>query len=290
MSRGNREHGRSFPERTTASGFSVWIPVTPGAARGVRIDGPHPGDPALASWGVPDRVPDTLLTGSDRTIEGWNPTNKPPVATTPWSDSTNSCRTRSRSFRRLTWQQALAVAARFHDYSFANTQLIWAQSLAGFSPSRYGYRAWQELGRHVRHGERGLQILAPVIQKIEPEKVEEEERRVVGFRVVHVFDIGQTEGVPLPEVPVALVEGDLPAHWDRVPRADSPARDPQRAGRDGAAGIAGHRLAQLRARSGDALQRLPRRRDQRRSGAGLQLGAGAGRDRRRPARSSCRRA
>ena len=36
----------------------------------------------------------------------------------------------------------------------------------------------------------------------------------------------------------------------------------------------------LRARSGDALQRLPGRRDQRRAGAGLQLGPGAGGDRR----------
>ena len=46
------------------------------------------------------------------------------------------------------WQRALAVAARFHDYSFANTRLIWAQSLVrGFTPSRVaGYRAWQQLG------------------------------------------------------------------------------------------------------------------------------------------------
>ncbi len=116
------------------------------------------------------------------------------------------------------WQQALAVAARFHDYSFSNTQLIWAQSLArGFTPSRVaGYRAWQELGRHVRRGEKGLQILAPVTRKITPENGEDEERRVVGFRVVHVFDLAQTEGEPLPEVSVALVEGDLPSHWDQV--------------------------------------------------------------------------
>ncbi|MDF1595126.1 MAG: ArdC-like ssDNA-binding domain-containing protein [Acidimicrobiia bacterium] len=116
------------------------------------------------------------------------------------------------------WQKALAVAARFHDYSFSNTQLIWAQSLArGFTPSRVaGYRAWQELGRHVRRGEKGLQILAPVVRKVTPENGEDEERRVVGFRVVHVFDLAQTEGEALPEVPVALVEGDLPSHWEQV--------------------------------------------------------------------------
>ncbi len=113
------------------------------------------------------------------------------------------------------WQRALAVAARFHDYSFANTRLIWMQSLArGFTPSRVaGYRKWQELGRHVRKGERGLQILAPVIRKVTLEDGEEE-RRVVGFRVVHVFDIAQTDGEPLPEVLAALVQGGLPSHWD----------------------------------------------------------------------------
>jgi len=32
------------------------------------------------------------------------------------------------------WQAALAVAARFHDYSFSHTRLIWARSLArGFT-------------------------------------------------------------------------------------------------------------------------------------------------------------
>ena len=107
------------------------------------------------------------------------------------------------------WQQALAVAARFHDYSFANTQLIWAQSLArGVTPSRVaGYRTWQQLGRQVRRGESGLQILTPVTRKVTPENGEDEERRVVGFRVVHVFDLAQTDGEPLPEVTAALVEG-----------------------------------------------------------------------------------
>ena len=65
-------------------------------------------------------------------------------------------------------------------------------------------------------------------------------------------------------------------------RTDPPSRDAQRAGRDGAARIARHRQAQLRARSGHALQRLPRRGDQRRPVARLQLGSGTGGDRGRP--------
>jgi len=99
------------------------------------------------------------------------------------------------------WQQALSVAAQFHDYSFANTQLIWSQAVSrGFHPSRVaGYRTWQRLGRQVRRGERGLAILAPVIRKMEALD-NQEERRVVGFRVFHVFDLSQTDGEPLPEV------------------------------------------------------------------------------------------
>ena len=60
--------------------------------------------------------------------------------------------------------------------------------------------------------------------------------------------------------------------------ADRPAEDAQRQRRDGAARIDPEGEPHLRAGPGDALQRLPGRRDQRRTVAGLQLGAGAGRD------------
>lgn len=116
------------------------------------------------------------------------------------------------------WRRALEVAARFHDYSFANTRLIWAQAEArGFTAIRVaGYRKWQELGRQVRKGEKGIQILAPIIRNVAPEDSDEEERRVVGYRVVHVFDLSQTDGRPLPEVRPALLDGELPVHWGRV--------------------------------------------------------------------------
>ena len=60
--------------------------------------------------------------------------------------------------------------------------------------------------------------------------------------------------------------------------ADRAAEDAQRPRRDGAARIGAAGQPQLRAGSGDALQRLPGRRDQRRAVAGAQLGPGAGRD------------
>ena len=115
------------------------------------------------------------------------------------------------------WRQALEVAARFHDYSFANTRLIWVQATArGFTPTRVaGYRAWQKLGRQVNRGEKGLQVLAPVTRKVEANDGDEE-RRVVGFRVVHVFDQSQTDGKSLPEVRPALLDGELPVQWERI--------------------------------------------------------------------------
>ena len=70
--------------------------------------------------------------------------------------------------------------------------------------------------------------------------------------------------------------------------ADRAAEDPQRGWRDGAARLAGHGVAGLRAGPGHALQRLPGRRDQRRAGAGLQLRAGAGGDRATCCSGGCR--
>jgi antirestriction protein ArdC len=69
--------------------------------------------------------------------------------------------------------------------------------LAGSTDSR-GYRQWQEVGRHVRKGERAHYILAPVTRKRterDPETGEESERPCcVGFVGIPVFGIHQTDG------------------------------------------------------------------------------------------------
>ena len=56
------------------------------------------------------------------------------------------------------------------------------------------------MGRFVRKGERGIPILAPIFTTITNDKGEEEQR-LVGFKVVYVFDVSQTDGEPLPEPP-----------------------------------------------------------------------------------------
>lgn len=70
-----------------------------------------------------------------------------------------------------------------------------------------GYRKWQELGRQVQKGEKAITILAPIVKKVEDD-AGAEERKVVGFRAASVFDISQTQGDPLPEVNVPILEGD----------------------------------------------------------------------------------
>jgi antirestriction protein ArdC len=118
---------------------------------------------------------------------------------------------------RLTTSQAwtgyLRVQSRFYRYSPNNCFLIWAQRPEASRVA--GYRRWQELGRHVRKGERGIMILAPC--KYKTENGEGEEELVVkGFRAAYVFDIEQTDGEPLAEIPISRLSGDAPAVMDSL--------------------------------------------------------------------------
>jgi len=110
------------------------------------------------------------------------------------------------------WRAMLEVAARFHTYSTNNQLLIYLQCPQATRVC--GYRAWQRFGRQVRKGERGIQILAPCrrVRAVESEDADEPERVQVltGFRVVHVFDISQTDGEELPDVTPRTLSGDVP--------------------------------------------------------------------------------
>ena len=103
------------------------------------------------------------------------------------------------SGRSETLEQYLAVMSRFHRYSFGNVMLILSQREDATRVA--GYRKWMELGRHVRQGEKGIGILAPCRYKKEADDDGDnsEAQEIRGFRVVHVFDISQTDGEPLVE-------------------------------------------------------------------------------------------
>ncbi|MHB2023411.1 MAG: ArdC-like ssDNA-binding domain-containing protein [Mycobacteriales bacterium] len=120
------------------------------------------------------------------------------------------------------WQRMLTVAARFHSYSPNNILLIGVQRPDATRVA--GYRRWVELGRHVRKGEKGIGILAPVSYRADPADPDIDPaddvtrpRVLRGFRVVHVFDISQTDGAELPELRPRLITGEAPVGlWDEL--------------------------------------------------------------------------
>lgn len=99
----------------------------------------------------------------------------------------------------------LAVMSRFHQYSFSNTMLIYFQNPEATQVA--GFHAWRKLGRNVKKGEKGIGIFAPMVYKKadsaqndrQQAEAESKKKSVRGFKVVHVFDISQTEGEELPQ-------------------------------------------------------------------------------------------
>lgn len=91
----------------------------------------------------------------------------------------------------------LKTSAAFWDYSWHNQMLIWRQrpdaSYVG------GFNTWLKCGRYVRRGEKGIAILAPMFLK--DKNAAREETKRIWFKVVYVFDLTQTDGTPLPELP-----------------------------------------------------------------------------------------
>jgi antirestriction protein ArdC len=134
----------------------------------------------------------------------------------------------------------LDVAARFHDYSPSNILLIGAQRPDATRVA--GIRTWNTLGRRVKKGEQGIAILAPCIYRARPGEEattgqpsvsatprarpepsataaadDEPTGQLRGFKVVHVFDVTQTDGEPLPDVEPKLLHGEAPVRlWDHL--------------------------------------------------------------------------
>lgn len=97
------------------------------------------------------------------------------------------------------WKKNLEFQSKFWNYSFRNQMLItWQKPEASLVA---GFQKWRSMGRHVKKGERGIAILAPlVVKKKEKDKngKEVEKRGLAGFRVAYVFDVSQTKGAKLP--------------------------------------------------------------------------------------------
>lgn len=103
------------------------------------------------------------------------------------------------------WLNYLCFQSKFYNYSFGNTILIFSQNPEASYVK--GYKSWNQLGRYVKKGAKGLAILAPCFKKTEvfkePENKseyhdaegEKEIKKVIsGFRVTYVYDIADTDG------------------------------------------------------------------------------------------------
>jgi antirestriction protein ArdC len=95
------------------------------------------------------------------------------------------------------FRKYLKTSAAFWDYSWHNSMLIWKQRPEASYVA--GFNTWLKCGRYVRRGEKGVSILAPIFFK--DKNVAGEETKRLWFKIVHVFDISQTDGNPLPELP-----------------------------------------------------------------------------------------
>jgi N-terminal domain of anti-restriction factor ArdC len=97
----------------------------------------------------------------------------------------------------------LNAMSRFHNYSFGNILEIARQRPDATRVA--GMYAWNQLGRKVKKGERGIRILAPIVgvkrkkdEEAEKDITKQNTRVLVGFRNAYVFDVSQTEGAELP--------------------------------------------------------------------------------------------
>ena len=130
-------------------------------------------------------------------------------------------------FESDNYKAYLSTMAKFHSYSLNNTILIAMQKPGATLVA--GYTAWQkDHDRHVKKGEKGIQIIAPSPYKVKQERdaldpktgkpqmdaqgnplkeIIEVERPA--FKVATVFDISQTEGKELPSIGVNELPGGV---------------------------------------------------------------------------------
>ena len=92
---------------------------------------------------------------------------------------------------------------RFHNYSFGNILEIARQKPDATRVA--GMYAWNQLGRKVKKGEKGIRILAPMIgvrrkkdEEAEKDITQSEQAVLVGFRAAYVFDVSRPKAQSFP--------------------------------------------------------------------------------------------
>ncbi|MFH4442560.1 ArdC-like ssDNA-binding domain-containing protein [Lactobacillus helveticus] len=98
------------------------------------------------------------------------------------------------------FKQYLNTLAKFHHYSARNIDLIYAQNPQATQVA--GFKQWQKaFNRTVNRGAKAIRIAAPIIKKLTPAEQKRldttDERAIVGYRYLPVFDVSQTSGEPV---------------------------------------------------------------------------------------------
>ena len=114
----------------------------------------------------------------------------------------------------------LTAMGRFHSYSFGNILEIARQKPDATRVA--GMYAWNQLGRKVIKGQKGIRILAPMIgirrkkdSEAEKDITKQNQPVLIGFRAAYVFDVSQTEGAPLPDLS-ERVKGEVGEYRERL--------------------------------------------------------------------------
>ncbi|GAA3605749.1 ArdC-like ssDNA-binding domain-containing protein [Secundilactobacillus similis] len=98
------------------------------------------------------------------------------------------------------FKQYLNTLAKFHHYSARNIDLIYAQNPQATQVA--GFKQWQtDFNRTVNKGAKSIRIAAPIIKKLTPAEQKRldttDERAIVGYRYLPIFDVAQTSGDPV---------------------------------------------------------------------------------------------
>lgn len=104
------------------------------------------------------------------------------------------------------FERFLKFSKNFHQYSFNNIVLIYSQMKEATQVA--GFKKWQSMGRKLKKGVHGIQIIYPIKRKYTKtiegqdsllnDDKKEQEVEYMTYRYTYVYDISQTVGKPLP--------------------------------------------------------------------------------------------
>lgn len=109
------------------------------------------------------------------------------------------------------YEKFLKFSKNFHNYSFNNVLLIFSQMEEATQVA--GFAKWKSMGRNLKKGAKGIQIIYPIKRSYTKKKLEgqdslldsedkdtkqEEKIEYLTYRYTYVYDISQTYGKPLP--------------------------------------------------------------------------------------------